>query len=47
MPIFIDVTRLKGNLVTSGLSQKDPGLFQVISQLIDAINQLQKAANEP
>ena len=32
--------RLKANLMTSGLQQKDNALFQVINQLIDYLRQL-------
>lgn len=36
---MIDLDRLKATLMTSGLQQKDNALFQVISQLIDAVRQ--------
>lgn len=37
----IDLDRLKANLLTSGLHQKDKPLYQVINQLIDAAKLLQ------
>jgi len=36
-----DLDRLKANLLTSGLQNKDSALYQVINQLIDATKQLQ------
>lgn len=36
---MIDLDRLKSQLLTSGLSQKDQPLYQVINQLIDAVRQ--------
>jgi len=36
---MIDLDRLKSNLMTSGLQQKDNALFQVIKDLIDALRQ--------
>lgn len=38
---MIDLDRLQSNLMTSGLQQKNQPLYQVISQLIKAIKQLQ------
>lgn len=36
---MIKLDRLKAQLMTSGLQQKDNALFQVISELIDALRQ--------
>jgi hypothetical protein len=38
-----DLNRLKSQLLTTGLSNKDNPLFQVINQLIGAVKQLQDA----
>ena len=39
MAIIPQLDRLKAQLLTSGLSQKNNALFQVINQLIDALRQ--------
>ncbi len=41
-PVQPDLTRLKSNLLTSGLQSKDNPLFQVINGLIDETSRLQK-----
>ena len=38
---MIKLDRLKSQLMTSGLQQKDNSLFQVINQLIDALRQFE------
>lgn len=40
-----DLDRLNSWLITSGLQQKNPPLFQVISGLINAVRQFQNAIN--
>lgn len=46
MAVQPNLDRLKSALMTSGLSQKDPPLFQVINGLIDYIRQNTLATNE-
>jgi len=44
-PNQINLDRLKAQLLTSGLSQSNSALYQVINQLIDATRQLQSEIN--
>lgn len=43
--MIADLDRLKANLLTSGLQNKDSALYQVINQLIDATKQVQALVN--
>lgn len=43
--MIADLDRLKANLLTSGLQNKDSALYQVINQLIDATKQVQTLVN--